>query len=53
MMRGPKGQKIRKVGFSSLSSQERRAKIAAAQKAAWQRGRPSRWDARTLTKPEG
>lgn len=44
MMRGPKGQKIRKAGYKSLSSPERRAKIAAAQRAAWKRGRSSRWD---------
>jgi hypothetical protein len=43
-MRGPIGQMIRKAGFKSLSSPERRAKIAAAQRAAWKRGRPSRWD---------
>ena len=44
MMRGVKGQKIRKAALPALSSPERRAKIAAAQRAAWKRGRPSRWD---------
>jgi hypothetical protein len=44
MMRGLKGQKIRKAALPALSSPERRAKIAAAQRAAWKRGRPSRWD---------
>jgi hypothetical protein len=46
MMRGAIGQKIRKAGYKSLSSPERGAKIAAAQRAAWKRGRPSRWDKR-------